>query len=56
MADHVAVLAKERGCTFMTGSVCPQLKSATDSMKVLLAYGMKLHSVTPNLVFFTKDI
>lgn len=57
MANQVAALAKAQGCLRMSGSVCPRAKGATDSLKVLLAYGMKLHSIgTDGLIYFVKDI
>jgi GNAT superfamily N-acetyltransferase len=57
MADHVVALAKEHGCTYVTGSVCPRAKSATESLRVLLGYGMRLHSISPDgLIIFMKDV
>lgn len=42
MANIVAESAKASGCKFLTGTVAPYAPSATDSMKVLLAYGFSL--------------
>ena len=56
IADQVVIKAKEAGCKLLTGSVCPAANGSTASLKVLLGYGMKLHSSAPNLIIFTKDI
>ena len=56
LADLVTVIAKQRGCKYLTGTVCPDAKNGNDSLKVLMAYGMKLHSSTNNLIIFKKDI
>ena len=57
MADEIAEIAKAKGCTVLVGSVAPQANGATDSLKVLLGYGMTLHSVQANgLIYFVKGI
>lgn len=56
MADHIAYLAKSRGCTEMLGTVIPSNKNSTDSIKVLVAYGMTLKSSSNDLIVFRKDI
>lgn len=56
MADHIIALAKDRGCTKVLGSVVPTATNSTDSLKVLLAYGMKLDSATNDFILFSKDI
>lgn len=56
MADEVAIKAKSLGCTHLVGSVCPQAKCSTASLKVLLAYGFKLESARDNLIIFTKEL
>lgn len=56
MADMIAEKAKERGCTQMLGSVSVNANNATDSIKVLIAYGMKLVSASPDIIYFSKDL
>lgn len=56
MADKVAVLAKEAGCIKMYGTVSPNAKGCTDSLKVLLAYGFQLSNTTNELIAMVKDI
>lgn len=56
LANTVASIAEAKGCSEMLGSVCPQAKNPTDSIKVLLAYGMELQSSSKDLLIFRKDI
>lgn len=56
MGNEIADIARLKGCTFLTGSVCPQAKGANESLKFLMAYGMKLHSAANNLIIFKKDL
>lgn len=54
IADAIAIIAKEKGCKILTGSVDPIAKGSTESLKVLLGYQMSLHSISNGLIFFTK--
>lgn len=56
LADEIKQIAKSKGCKYMTGSVCPSAFGADASIKVLMAYGMNVHSATNNLIIFKKDI
>lgn len=56
LADQVADIAREKGCTKMLGSVIPSTKNSTDSIKVLIAYGMKLESSAVDFILFSKGI
>lgn len=56
MADSVASEASARGCTELFGSVVPSMKNSTQSIKVLLGYGMSLHSAANDFIIFRKDI
>lgn len=56
MANVVTEIARDRGCTYLLGSVAPQANSATASLKVLLAYGFELAKAEPNAIWFTKGI
>ena len=56
IADKITEIAKNEGCTYLTGSVVPSANGSTTSLKVLLAYGFKLHSCKENFIIFTKEI
>lgn len=56
MADQIARIAKDSGCTVLTGSVVPQAKGATESCKVLLAYGFKVLASKEGLIMFGKEL
>jgi GNAT superfamily N-acetyltransferase len=56
MADVIAGRAKGKGCTELLGTVNPTAKGSTESLKVLIQYGMKLHSSSDNVIVFKKDI
>lgn len=55
-ADEIAKIAKQKGVSKLYGTVAPQANGATESLKVLLAYGFKLHSSNQNLILMVKDI
>lgn len=56
MADFIVKIAKAKDCNVLYGSVSPSANGANDSLKVLLSYGMKIHSSKNDLVFFVKEI
>lgn len=56
IADLVVEEAKRKGCTRLLGSVVPSAKGSTDSLKVLLGYGMKLDSSANDFIIFSKEI
>lgn len=56
MADAIIKEAKDKGATELLGTVSPYAKNATDSLKFLLAYGMKLHSASQDALIFKKEI
>ena len=56
LADLVCKEAKGKGYAELLGTVVPEAKGSTDSLKVLLAYGMTLQSVAQNAIVFRKDI
>lgn len=55
-ADQIAEIAKERGLKGLLGSVKPSAKGSTESLKILLAYGFRLHSSEQNAIFFVKEL
>jgi ribosomal protein S18 acetylase RimI-like enzyme len=56
LADRIAAIANVSGCNEMIGTVLTSAKTATDSIKVLLAYGMTLKSSTSEALIFVKAI
>lgn len=56
MADEIAKIAKKEGFTKMLGSVVPSTKNSTDSMRVLLAYGMTVQSSSNDFIIFEKRL
>lgn len=56
LANLVVSVARKKNCREVIGSVVPQANNATDSMKILLKYGMILKSATSDLIVFGKEI
>lgn len=64
LADKIVSLAKESGCTTLIGTVIPVIGDnfdlargyATESMRLQIAYGFKIHSCTPNEIVLSKEI
>ncbi len=56
MADCIAAIAKEQGCKYMIGSVLSTSATATESIKVLLGYGMCFHKLFQDGLIFKKEI
>jgi hypothetical protein len=56
LADLVVAEAKAAGCTEIFGTVVPATNNSTMSLKVLLSYGMELHSSLDNMIIFRKEI
>lgn len=56
VADWISVIAKERGCKKLIGSVAPSAKGSNDSLLVLLSYGMTLYASHHDIVYLSKDI
>lgn len=56
MADTIVKEAKAKGITSIVGTVIPNTKNSTISLKVLLGYGMTLESSSNNLIVFRKEI
>lgn len=56
IANKIVEKAQEVGCKYLTGTVCPSANNSTISIKILLSYGMRLHSSQPNFIIFIKDI
>jgi hypothetical protein len=56
LADRIVAIAKDNNCQELIGTVSPASRTATESIKVLLAYGMTLKSSTTDALIFTKYI
>ncbi len=58
MADEISKLAKERGCSHLTGTVSYNIENADRSIRVLLGYGFSFLGVNPETkqLIFTKGI
>lgn len=54
LADHVTKIAKKAGCTYLSGTVDPTTDGATDSMKALIYYGFRLHSLKDKTIILIK--
>lgn len=54
MADEI--VRKSGTCKRLLGTVCPSARGSTESLKVLLGYGMSLHSCQNDLIIFRKEI
>ncbi len=56
LSDYVVGLGKLKGCTKVYGSVVPSANNSHDSLLALLAFGMTLKGVGPNIIYFAKEI
>lgn len=56
MADEIVEKGRAAGCKMLLGTVNPSTHSATESLKVLLGYGMSLHSCSSDMIIFKKEI
>ena len=56
LADEIAEEAKEQDLKYLLGSVDPNTKGCTGSLKTLLAYGFELLGIEDDLIFFKKDL
>ena len=55
IVEQICFYAKERGAKKVFGSADVTANSSTDSIKFLLAFGATVHSVSGNLIYFSKD-
>ncbi len=56
MQEDITSIAKEKGCTYLLGTVCPYSRSATFSMAGLIKDGFKFHRYDSSLMYFTKQL
>lgn len=55
-ASQIEDIARKQGCKFLTGSVTPSLKGATESIIAQLKFGFKLHSSHEDFIILKKEI
>jgi len=56
IANQVEVIAKERNCEMLWGSVDVKAKGATESLKAVLSFDMKVFAIEGNMILFTKSL
>ena len=56
MADEIVSVAKKEGHKVLLGTVASTAKNATDSIKVLLSYGMHFFRCNQDGLVFRKEI
>lgn len=56
MVNHIVEIAKRDGCKHLMGSVAPSAKNSQNSLRLLIEYGLRLHSSHDNIIFFIKDL
>lgn len=56
MADKIVERAKAKECRRLIGTVSASAKNATDSIKVLIAYGMEFYKSNEHGLIFKKEI
>lgn len=56
MAEEISKIAKENGCTFLTGTCVPSTNGATESLKAMFSYGFKVHSSQNDLIVLIKEL
>ena len=56
LADQIMIAAKSKGYHTMFGTVQPSANGSTSSLRVLLAYGFKLHSSQNDFIIMEKSI
>lgn len=56
LADEITEIGKKNHCSLLLGTVVPSANNSTESLKVLLGYGMKLKEASIDLITFIKEI
>lgn len=56
MTDEISNLAKDSGCKLLIVDVEPSNNNATESIKLILAYGMKVAEANDDEILFVKEI
>ncbi len=56
LADEIEVIAKDKGCKFLTGSVVPSANGSTESALAMIKVGFKLSASRDNFIVFSRSI
>lgn len=56
MLDKISMIAKDKGCKKIIGTVVPSTAGSTHSLQAAFAYGFKLDSSRQNLIVYIKDL
>ena len=56
LGNVIVEIAKNRGAKYVLGSVDPLTNGATESIKGLIAWGMKVLKIEGRLILFRKEI
>lgn len=56
IANKIKEIAKKEGSEILLGSVCTDANKVTESIKVLLAYGMEFYRSEGNMIYFRMEI
>jgi ribosomal protein S18 acetylase RimI-like enzyme len=56
IADRIEHAAIQSGCKYLSGSVSTTANHATESCKVLLAYGFEVYGAVQDGIFFRKEL
>lgn len=56
VADKIAVIAKENGCKYLTGSIVPSLPGSTGTMFAMIKYGFKLKESHNDFIILFKEL
>lgn len=56
MADEIVKEAKANGKQYLAAAVRPTVPGATESLKFIMNYGLRLHSIREDMLFLIKDL
>ena len=54
--DRAKEIAKEKGCTYLLGSVCIAANKTNESMKWMLSIGYKVSYTQGSMIYFTMEL
>lgn len=55
LADECSKIARDSNCKFLSGTIVPSTRGATDSMMGLVAYGFEIRSAQVDLIILVKE-
>lgn len=56
VTDKIAVIAKDNGCRYLTGSIVPSLPGSTGTMYAMIKYGFKLKESHNDFIILFKEL